>query len=51
MIASGDRLDKEKSRPFSDIVDQVYANPFASAPHEMSANEIKNYIVGKLEDY
>lgn len=49
-IAAGERIDASRSKRFGEIVDQVYKNPYAEAPKEMTAEEIKNYIVSRLED-
>ena len=50
VMASGNHIDESKSKRFGDIVDQVYKNPYAKAPKEMTAEEIKQYIVQRLED-
>lgn len=51
-IAAGRKIDDKRSKPFSELVDEIYANPFEKAKQtkEMSAEEIKAYIVERLED-
>lgn len=48
-IAAGEHIDKDRSEQFSAQVDAVYANPFKEAEKEMTAEEIKGYVVHKLE--
>lgn len=51
-LAAGKKIDTARSKPFSELIDEVYANPFKNRrpEKEMSAQEIKDYIVSKLED-
>ena len=48
-IASGIKIDKDKSPRFGQQVDEIYANPFTRKQNEqMTAAEIKEYIRGKI---
>lgn len=47
-IAGGRKIDMERSHRFSEIVEDVYANPFANVKKLENADEIKTYIRGKI---
>lgn len=51
-IASGIKIDAEKSPRFRVQIDEIYANPFekkkAKNTKPMTADEIKQYIRGKI---
>lgn len=52
VIASGQRIDPDKSPKFKDILQEIYRDPFEKkAPQPMTAEEIKSYLVRKMEDY
>ena len=50
VLAAGKNIDTQKSKTFSEIVDEIYANPFTRKGKEMTAEEIKAYIVSRLEE-
>lgn len=51
-IASGIKIDAEKSPRFREQIDEMYANPFetnkAKQSNQMTAEEIKQYVRGKI---
>ena len=48
MIASGKKLDAERSTTFSEIVDKVYRNPFEKKiKTPQTAEEIKAYVCAR----
>ena len=50
-IASGKHIDPDRTQRFGEILEDVYRNPFERAVKKPeSAEEIKTYIVGKLEE-
>ena len=50
VIASGERIDKDRAPHFADILEKTYANPFEKKQNQpMTAAEIKQYILEKLE--
>ena len=49
MIASGQKIDPDRSTTFSEIVAKVYRNPFEKKIEKPeTAEEIKAYIVRRL---
>lgn len=53
-IASGIKIDAEKSPRFREQIDEMYANPFeakrAKQSQPKTAEEIKQYIRGKIRE-
>ena len=51
VIASGQKINPDRTQRFREILKEVYKNPFEkTARQPESAEEIKTYIVGRLED-
>lgn len=53
-VAGGSHIDMERTGRFSDQLETFYANPFqvsnVKQTAEMSAEEIKQYILGKIRE-
>ena len=49
VIASGNRLDTDKAERFGKILEDVYRNPFEKAKKLMTASEIKEYLIAKID--
>lgn len=49
-IASGVHIDPDLSHRFSEQIDDIYRNPFDQKKKPMTTEEIKQYILKKLEE-
>lgn len=50
MLASGQRVDAEKTPRFVTIVDEIYRNPFVRREKPMSAEDIRKYTLRKVRE-
>ena len=51
VIAAGQRIDPDKSTQFSEILREIYRNPFEKkAPELQTSDEILSYLVQRMED-
>lgn len=49
VIASGEKIDMDRTKRFGVQLDEVYANPFEKKQQKpTSAAEIKNYMLDKI---
>ena len=50
-LAAGQKIDPEKSEPFSAQVETIYSNPFEEQKkaEPMTAAEIKSYLLEKMK--
>lgn len=52
MLASGEHIDGNKVERFGRKLESIYANPFEKRVKQpQTAAEIKEYILGKLEEF
>lgn len=49
MIAAGVKIDTSKVERFGTIVDKVYENPFIVSKEPKTAAEVKQYLIGKID--
>lgn len=51
VLASGEKIDKDRAERFAAQVDSVYENPFKKKTRKkMTAAEIKQHIIDKIDD-
>ena len=48
VIAKGHRIDPEQVEPFGVQLDEIYKNPFRKPENEMTAEEIKQHVLERL---
>lgn len=51
ILAAGQHIDPERTPKYGEILNEIYHNPFEKKlPQPETAEEIKAYIVGRLEE-
>ena len=49
-IASGKHIDDEKSPRFEEFIDSIYRNPFGEKKKPMTAKDIKQHVLQKIQE-
>lgn len=49
MIAAGVKIDTNKVERFGVLVDRIYENPFSVSKEPKTAAEVKQYLIGKID--
>ena len=49
MIAAGMKIDTGKVDRFGALVDRVYSDPFGEPERPMTAAEVKQHLIGKID--
>ena len=49
MIAAGMRIDTNKVERFGALVDRIYSDPFKGPDKPMTAAEIKQHLIDKID--
>ena len=50
IIASGKHIDDLRTRKFGEQIEELYRNPFAKKNRLNSADDVKKYILHRLEE-
>lgn len=50
VMASGKRIDPDRTERFSEQVDSVWKNPFKSKQERMTSSEIKEYLIKRFSE-